>query len=76
MARRPTDAEALLQAALALSYAGAPQVIVPQMNRAAVALLERYGFHLLRTTRHMRRGGVGLPGHRELLYGQVSFAIG
>jgi hypothetical protein len=76
VARRPTDAEALLQTALALSYAGVPQVIVPQMNRAAVALLERYGFHLLRTTRHMRRGGVELPGQRELLYGQVSFAIG
>jgi len=76
VARQPTDAEALLQAALALSYAGAPQVIVPQMNRAGVALLERYGFHLVRTTRHMRRCGVGLPGQRELLYGQVSFAIG
>ena len=76
VARRLTDAEALLQAALALSYAGAPQVIVPQMNRAAVALLEHYGFHLLRTTRHMRRGGAGLPGQRELLYGQVSIAIG
>ena len=75
-ARWPTDAEALLQAALGLSYAGPPQVIVPQMNRAAVQLLERYGFHLVRATRHMRRGGSGLPGQRELLYGQVSFAIG
>ena len=76
VARQPTDAEALLQAALALSYAGAPQVIVPQMNRTGVSLLERYGFHLVRTTRHMRRGGLGLPGQRELLYGQFSFAIG
>jgi hypothetical protein len=65
VARRPTDADALLQAALALSYAGVPQVIVPQMNRAAVALPERYGFHRVWMTQSIRRGGVGLPGHRE-----------
>jgi GNAT superfamily N-acetyltransferase len=75
-ARRLEDAEALLHVALSLSYAEAPQVIVPQMNRAAVPLLERYGFHLVRTTRHMRRGGTGLPGQRERLYCQVSLAIG
>jgi GNAT superfamily N-acetyltransferase len=73
---RPRDAEALLQVALSLAYTGAPQVIVPQMNRAAVSLLERYGFCLVRATRHMRRGGAGLPGQRVRLYGQVSFAIG
>jgi GNAT superfamily N-acetyltransferase len=75
-ARRPEDAEALLQAALSLSYAGAPQVIVPRMNRAAGPLLERDGFRLVWATRHMRRGGAGLPGQRERLYGQASFAIG
>jgi hypothetical protein len=45
-------------------------------DRAALQLLERYGLHLVRATRHMRRGGAGIPGQRELLYGQVSVAIG
>jgi hypothetical protein len=75
-ARRPEDAEALLQAALSLSYAGAPRAIVPQMNSAAATLLERYGFQRVRATRHMRRGGSHLPSQRELIYGQASFAIG
>jgi predicted N-acetyltransferase YhbS len=75
-ARRAEDAEALLQAALSLSYAGPPRVVAPQRNAAAANLLTRYGFHLVRATQHMRWGGAGLPGQRERLYGQVSFAIG
>jgi GNAT superfamily N-acetyltransferase len=75
-ARRPEDAEALIQVALSLPYAVVPRVLVPQANRAAAHLLERNGFHLVRAIRHMRRGGSRHPGRRELLYGQASFAIG
>jgi GNAT superfamily N-acetyltransferase len=75
-ARRPEDAEALLQRALSLPYAEVPRVLAPQSNRAAADLLERHGFQLVRAIRHMQRGGSRHPGHRELLYGQASFAIG
>jgi hypothetical protein len=47
------------------------------MNSLGVGLLERSGFELLDGShRHMRRGGSGLPSQRELVYGQMSFAIG
>ncbi len=77
VAERPQDAEALLEAALALSFDGAPRVIVPGMNRAAGELLQRYGFRLLDANhRHMQRGAPGLVRQRDAIYGQTSFGLG
>jgi GNAT superfamily N-acetyltransferase len=82
-ARTPTGAEALLRAALTLSYGagssprdGWPAAIVPASNRPAAALLSRYGFRQQRSLRHMRRGTPPALQRAALLYGQVSFAVG
>jgi hypothetical protein len=76
IAKRPQDAEKLLQAALSLPYEGAPIAIAPKMNTAAVELLERFGFQYARSCRHMRRGGSHMPAQRTLVYAQTNFAIG
>ncbi len=77
IAGRPQDAERLLQAALTLSYSAPILVTVPGMNKTSMNLLERYGFQLVNAShRHMRRGGSVLPSRRELIFGQMSFAIG
>lgn len=73
-AREPAVAEDLLAAALA--YGGAPVTLVPSSCAGATRLLMRYGFSPQRSLRHMRRGGGGPPGRRELLYALASFAIG
>jgi len=75
-ARTAQDAEMLLRAALAMPLAGLPLTIVPSQNQDAAGLLERYGFRLVRSLRHMRRGVVGVPERREWVYGQTSFAVG
>jgi GNAT superfamily N-acetyltransferase len=75
-ARSPQDAEALLQAALTLTYQGAPLAIAPETNTVASDLLERYGFHHVLTNRHMQRGSSTIPGRRTAIYGQTSFAVG
>jgi predicted N-acetyltransferase YhbS len=76
VAKRPQDAEVLLQAALSLPYAGAPLVVVPGMNTTAIELVERFGFQLVAPHRHMRRGGASSPSRRVAIYGQASFALG
>ncbi len=77
VAQRPQDAEALLQAALELSFDSAPRVIVPRMNPAAGELLQRYGFRLVDANhRHMRRGMPGPVRQRDAIYGQASFGLG
>jgi hypothetical protein len=75
-ARSPQDAEALLQAALTLNFNGLPLAIAPKMNRAALNLLERFGFRHAATNRHMQRGASIIPGQRTAVYGITSFAIG
>jgi GNAT superfamily N-acetyltransferase len=75
-ARTPAHAEALLGAALQLSYAVGPFVLAPSTNPNTGTLLQRYGFTPNRSLRHMRLGGAGPVGRRELLYGLASFAIG
>jgi GNAT superfamily N-acetyltransferase len=75
-ARSPQDAEALLQAALTLTYQGAPLAIAPETNTAASDLLGRYGFRHVLTNRHMQRGSSIIPGRRTAIYGQTSFAVG
>jgi len=77
IAQTSEDAGRLLQAALTLDYSAPILVSVPGKNPAGAALLEGAGFSLMDAShRHMRRGGTGLPGRRELVYGQMSFAIG
>jgi GNAT superfamily N-acetyltransferase len=75
-AETPEAAGALLGAALALPFEAPPRVIVPPSNLHAPWLLADTGFEVERTTLHMRRGGVTLPGRRAMLYAQASFAIG
>jgi len=75
-AREPRDAEALLTAALALSYDTPPVARVPSSNLAASELLQRNGFQLTESLAHMRRGGNQMPGNRASMYALASFAIG
>lgn len=74
--RQPHDAEALLQAALALPYDEEVSAVVPAENQEAIELLHRYGFEQVRANRHMGRGLDELPGQRKNIYAQTSFAIG
>ena len=76
VARSPDDAEALLQAALTLSFEGLPAAVAPEANPAALELLDRFGFVWKRESRHMQRGGSGVPGDRVAIYGLTSFAVG
>ncbi len=75
-ARSPQDAEALLQAALTLTYKGPPLAIAPQQNAVAADLLDHYDFRHVLTNRHMQRGQSTTPGRRASVYGQTSFAVG
>lgn len=75
-AREPRYAEALLAAALSLSYETPPVARVPSSNPVIADLLQRKGFQPIETLAHMRRGGDKMPGNRTLLYALASFAIG
>jgi GNAT superfamily N-acetyltransferase len=75
-ARTAGDAEALLGAALQLTFEAGPFVLAPSSNAEASNLLLRYGFSPNRSLRHMRLGGEGPIGQHALLYGLASFAIG
>jgi GNAT superfamily N-acetyltransferase len=75
-ARSPQDAEALFLSALTLPYDEPPLAIAPKLNLAAADLFERFGFQLKLSNRHMQRGGSTLPGQRNVIYGQTSFAMG
>jgi predicted N-acetyltransferase YhbS len=76
VAKGPRDAEALLQAALTLSFLGPPVAVSPGCNTAALDLLHRFGFYSKRESRHMHRGTATVPGDRTSIYGLTSFAIG
>jgi GNAT superfamily N-acetyltransferase len=76
VAEQVDDAEALLMKALALFAIETPLVFVPGANTLAAELLERSGFRLLRTLRHMRRGDPVALRDRTKIYGQVSLALG
>lgn len=70
----PETAEALLQAALTVTYEGSPVIVAPGKSPAA-ELIERHGFHCTKTCRHMQRGSES-PTKRSCMYGQVNFVIG
>ena len=76
VAQGPQDAETLLRAALSLTYDGAVSVVAPEMNREGTALLKRYGFEIMRTNRHMRKGQSAPPLDRSKVYGLTSLALG
>lgn len=69
-------ARSLLSAVLALPFKERPTVSVPGMNGRAKPLLEAFGFSSVFQNTHMRRCDIGFPDHRELVYGQTSFASG
>ncbi|HVM70800.1 MAG TPA: GNAT family N-acetyltransferase [Anaerolineales bacterium] len=66
----------LLQAALALPDEGGPSAAVPAENRAAMELLEWYGFEKVRSNLHMGRHIQSIPGRRDKIYAQTSLAAG
>lgn len=68
-------AEALLAHALPLCR-GNTQVLVPECNRAATALLERNAFSPGRRWHSMRRGGIRDLRQRQRLYGYTNFYVG
>jgi predicted N-acetyltransferase YhbS len=76
VARTASAADALLRAALTLPYQGVPAAIVPGANTTGTSLVRRYGFHLVRSTRHMRLGPRVADRQRERIYGQASFTLG
>jgi ribosomal-protein-alanine N-acetyltransferase len=75
-AQEPVAALALLARAVSLEYEVAPRIITPEENGEAAELLIRSGFALRHPHLHMCRGGSGLPGRRDLIYGQASYGVG
>jgi predicted N-acetyltransferase YhbS len=69
-------AEALLQAALSLPFTHPLSVIMPLENAWGVELLPRYDFMCMSDVQHMQRGKPTTQPRRELIFGQLSVAIG
>jgi ribosomal protein S18 acetylase RimI-like enzyme len=76
-------AEALLSTALSLSFDDPIKMIVPSENTAALQLFNRLGaiegqshLHMVKEISAGRDHQVNLPGQRELIYAQASFAAG
>jgi hypothetical protein len=63
-----SDAEVLLDRALALPFSEPPAVFIPEYDRVATALVEARGFERVRTLKRMGRGLTrrGKPGLRAL----------
>ena len=74
--RQSKNAQALLQAALALPYEGTLSLAVPSVNQAAIQLLKGYGFEQVRANRHMGRGPGEPACQRTSIYAQASLALG
>ncbi len=72
----PNDAEALLQAALALEFSESLSVVVPETSPLALELLQKYGFEQTRTNRHMSRGAANSPSQRAKVFAQTSLSVG
>lgn len=69
-------AEALLDAALTLPFTSGPTAALPGLNRVGGSLLLRAGFEPQRSTSHMRRGGTGIVGKPEAIFGRMTLGIG
>ncbi len=72
----PDDASELLEAAFALPFEGEVNVIVPAVNQWAEKILASAGFQFEHALSHMANGLVSIPRRRDLIYGQISFAVG
>ncbi len=72
----PGEEGALLQAVLSLDFAGAISIVVPETSPGALKLLQRFGFEIVRTNRHMARGSTASIGQRDKVYAQASLSIG
>jgi predicted N-acetyltransferase YhbS len=70
------EAEPLLQAALSLPFPGPVSVVVPAENPAAVTLLKRHGFRIVRVNRHMVYGSDHPAGQRQRIFAQISLSLG
>jgi ribosomal protein S18 acetylase RimI-like enzyme len=78
-----TAAEALLSAALPLSFDGSIKIIVPAENKAATQLFNRLGavegqshLHMVKEFAVRHTNQIHLPGRREFIYAQASFIAG
>jgi hypothetical protein len=76
VARVPQALDDLPQAALRLTYAGSPRVLVPDCNHDGIVLLQHCGFEFVETHRRMHRGGEGSLGRRGSIVGLASYFIG
>lgn len=72
----PGQEEALLKAALTLTYENLVTVCVPAVNLDAAKLLQRYGFEKIRYGRHMAKGDGPIPGERTKICAQTSMGAG
>ncbi len=71
------SAEKLLTHALTLPFQAPPSVAIPLSNESGHNLLHRYGFlHEEVTDMHMRFGPPVPSLHRDMIYGEASFAVG
>jgi predicted N-acetyltransferase YhbS len=75
-AASPATAESLLQAALTLPQLGELRATFPAENRAAHALLSRYGFVPTEGLVHMRLGDAPDSRRRTDYYGQAGLMLG
>jgi len=72
----PDDASELMESAFALPFEGEVNVIAPAANKHAEQVLAAAGFRFERALPHMASNLEPIPRRRDLLYGQISFAIG
>jgi len=70
------NAELLLEAALSLPFNGPVSAVVPGENKDAIALLQYYGFKIVRVNRHMVLGSVMPIGQCAKIYAQASLSLG
>ncbi|MGB9585846.1 MAG: GNAT family N-acetyltransferase [Anaerolineales bacterium] len=70
------DAFDLVEAALSLPFEGELNVIAPAANPSVAQLLAQLGFRFERALPHMASKNEYINRHRDLIYGQISFAIG
>lgn len=76
VASSPEAAEGLLDRALEFSFDENPTIFVSASNRAALALLSKYGFDKQRTQRHMYRGKLIERDRKSSIYAQANFSFG
>ena len=72
----PGDDEKLLQAVLSLDPEGIISTIVPEANKRALGIFQRYGFEIVRTNRHMTRGSTARIDQCDKIYAQTSLSLG